>query len=60
MFEPNLNVFRDLHRERLEVLAVIVVDVGVRGLPDGDDDPVDDAPAAGFQPLFRRQQFVSP
>ncbi|ERG97373.1 MAG: hypothetical protein J07HQW2_03859 [Haloquadratum walsbyi J07HQW2] len=59
MFQPNLDVFRDLRRERLEVLAVLVVDVGVRVHPDGVDDPVDDAPAAGFQPLFRRQQNLA-
>jgi len=45
VFQPNFDALRDLRRERLEVLAVIVVDVGVRGHPDGVDDPVDDAPA---------------
>jgi len=54
VFEPNFDAFRDLRRERLEVLAVIVVDVGVRGHSDGVDDAVDDAPAANFQSLFRR------
>ena len=56
VFEANLDAFRDLRCERLEVLAVLVVDVGVRGHPDGVDDAVDDPPAASFQPLFRRQQ----
>ena len=56
MFEPNLDAFRDLRRERLEVLAVLVVDVGVRRHPDGVDDAVDDPPAAGFQSLLRCQQ----
>lgn len=59
VFEPNLDAFRDLRRERLEVLTVLVVDVGVRGQPDGVDDAVDDPPAAGFQLLFRRQQNLS-
>ena len=55
VFEPNLDAFRDLRRERPDGLAVIVVDVGVRSHPDGVDDAVDDPPAAGLQPLFRRQ-----
>jgi len=59
VFEPNLDAFCDLRRERLEVLAVLVIDVGVRGHPDGVDDAVDDPPAAGFQPLFRRQQNLA-
>jgi len=42
VFEPNLDAFCDLRRERLEVLAVLVIDVGVRGHPDGVDDAVDD------------------
>ena len=59
VFEPDLDLFRDCRRERLEVLAVIVVDVGVRGHPDGVDDAVDDPPAAGFQTLFRRQENLA-
>ncbi len=59
VFEPNLDAFRDLRRERLEVLAVIVVDAGVWGYPDGIDDTVDDPPAASFQSLFRRQQNLT-
>ncbi len=56
VLEPNFDAFRDLRREGL---AVIVVDVGVRGHPDGVDDAVDDPPAAGFQTLFRRQENLA-
>jgi hypothetical protein len=56
VLELNFDAFRDLRREGL---AVIVVDVGVRGHPDGVDDAVDDPPAAGFQTLFRRQENLA-
>jgi len=59
VFKPNLDAFRDLRRERLEILAVLVVDLRARRHPDRVDDAVDDPPAAGFQPLFRRQQNLA-
>ena len=59
VFKPNLDGLRDLCRERLEVLAILVVDVRIGRHPDGVDNAVDDAPTAGFQPLFRRQQNLA-
>ena len=59
VFEPNLDCIRNLRRERLEVLAAIIVDVGIWRYPDGVDDTVDNAPATGLQTLFRRQQNLA-
>jgi len=53
VFEPDLDVLRDLCRGCVEVLAVIVVNVRIRRHPDRVDNPVDDALAPGFQVLFR-------
>ena len=59
VFEPNLDVLRDLCRERFEVLAVLVVDVRIRRHPDGVDDAVNDTPPTGLQALLRRQQNLA-
>lgn len=60
VFELNVDLLRDRRCERLEVPTVVVVaDVGVWRHPDRIDNPIDDAPAAGFQSLLRSQQDLA-
>jgi hypothetical protein len=51
VFKSDLDLAGDFCCERLKIFLIVNVNIWCHS--DGVDDAVDDAPAAGFQSLFR-------